>query len=64
MLLQGSVEHSAIVLDRHHRFEVSRAEGKEVEHTGILHSTVIPEIARTNFHVYAKPLFKLFGFID
>ena len=58
MVLDGSAEHSAIVLDRSHRYEVSKAEGK-VENPGILHSATIPEMARVNFHCFAKPLFKL-----
>ena len=61
LILKGSREHSAISMDRHHRFEICHAEGADVEeHNGILHSAVVPEVSRVNFHSFAKPLFNLF----
>jgi len=43
---------------------LARAEGDAVdEHIGILHTVIVPEISRANFHPFARPLFRLFDLL-
>jgi len=63
-MLMGSLEDAEDALDRSNRYQVARAEGDQVdEHLGILHTAIVPEISRANFHAFARPLFRLFDLL-
>ena len=63
-MLMGSLEDAEDALDRSNRYNVARAEGDAVdEHLGILHTAIVPEISRANFHAFARPLFRLFDLL-
>jgi hypothetical protein len=66
MLMTGTLEGAQDALDRHHRFQVANAEGGQdtTENTGLLHTSIIPEVSSVNFHAFAKPLFRIFELLD
>ena len=65
MVLRGTEEHAREVLYRNNRYYVASGEGEVVpERTGILHTSVIAEVHRPDFHALAKHLFRLFELLD
>ena len=57
LVLSGQLDQAISDMDRTHRIEIAHAAGID---GSILHSVLIPEVARVNFRAFAKPLITLF----